>query len=232
MMIAMSSRKVLGFCAALAILAGGSAVLSEVNHESGSTSLIGTMLSRFVVVMAFGTFGMYAAQESNLRGSILLTSDETGNTFRELVNYGVLPGVVLGLINYLFFFTYRYSSFVVPRIREMDDLYDSFIVSLDTGIVEEVLYRLFIMSCLLFLFQHLYRKIKPIQPVLVSILPRAMALVLTSLLFAMAHNIYGFTAAFVGGMFLGLIFFKGGIESAVAAHFVANFFFFSVSYLS
>ncbi len=231
-MIAMSSRKVLGFCAALAILAGGSAVLSEVNHESGSTSLIGTMLSRFVVVMAFGTFGMYAAQESNLRGSILLTSDETGNTFRELVNYGVLPGVVLGLINYLFFFTYRYSSFVVPRIREMDDLYDSFIVSLDTGIVEEVLYRLFIMSCLLFLFQHLYRKIKPIQPVLVSILPRAMALVLTSLLFAMAHNIYGFTAAFVGGMFLGLIFFKGGIESAVAAHFVANFFFFSVSYLS
>ena len=231
-MIAMSSRKVLGFCAALAILAGGSAVLSEVNHESGSTSLIGTMLSRFVVVMAFGTFGMYAAQESNLRGSILLTSDETGNTFRELVNYGVLPGVVLGLINHLFFFTYRYSSFVVPRIREMDDLYDSFIVSLDTGIVEEVLYRLFIMSCLLFLFQHLYRKIKPIQPVLVSILPRAMALVLTSLLFAMAHNIYGFTAAFVGGMFLGLIFFKGGIESAVAAHFVANFFFFSVSYLS
>lgn len=231
-MIAMSSRKVLGFCAALAILAGGSAVLSEVNHESGSTSLIETMLSRFVVVMAFGTFGMYAAQESNLRGSILLTSDETSNTFQELVNYGVLPGVVLGLINYLFFFTYRYSSFVVPRIREMDDLYDSFIVSLDTGIVEEVLYRLFIMSCLLFLFQHLYRKIKPIQPVLVSILPRAMALVLTALLFAMAHNIYGFTAAFVGGIFLGLIFFKGGIESAVAAHFVANFFFFSVSYLS
>ena len=59
-----------------------------------------------------------------------------------------------------------------------------------------------------------------------------MALVLTSLLFAIAHNIYGFTAAFVGGVVLGLIFFKGGIESAVAAHFVANFFFFSVSYLS
>ena len=232
MMVAMSPKKVLGFCAVLAILAAGVGVLSELNDESGSASLTWTMISRFVVVMAFGAFGMYAAQESSLRGSIVLTSDEASATFQDFVNYGILPGILLGLINYLFFFSYRYSPFVAPRIREMDDLYDSFIISLDTGIVEEVIYRLFIMSCLLFLFQQLYRKVKPIQPLLVSILPRAMALVLTSLLFAMAHNIYGFTAAFVGGVLLGLIFFKGGIESAVAAHFVANFFFFSVSYLS
>ena len=230
-MVAMSSKKVLGFCAVLALVAGGAAVLSELDYESGSASLTWTMISRFVVVMAFGTFGMYAAQESNLRGSIVLTSDDAGATFRDLFNYGILPGVVLGLINYLFFFSYRYSPFVVPRIREMDNLYDSFIISLDTGIVEEVVYRLFIMSCLLFLFEQLYRKVKPIQPLLVSILPRAMALVLTSLLFALAHNIYGFTAAFVGGVVLGLIFFKGGIETAIAAHFVANFFFFSVSYI-
>ncbi len=230
-MVAMSSKKVLGFCAALAILAGGTAVLSELNYESGSASLTWTMIARFVQVMAFGTFGMYAAQESNLRGSIVLTSDDSRATFQDLVNYGILPGVVLGLINYLFFFSYRYSPFVAPRIREMDDLYDSFIISLDTGIFEEVVYRLFIMSCLLFLFQHLYQKVKPIQPLLVAILPPAMALVLTSLLFAMAHNIYAFTAAFVGGVLLGLIFLKGGIESAVAAHFVANFFFFSVAYI-
>jgi len=47
----------------------------------------------------------------------------------------------------------------------------------------------------------------------------------------MVHNVYGFTAAFFGGMLLGLIYIQSGIESAIAAHFCANFFFFSASYL-
>ena len=114
----------------------------------------------------------------------------------------------------------------------MEDVYHSFLVSFDASIFEEVVYRLFIMSCLMFLIQHLYRGIKSAWPALVSVLPRAMALVISSLLFAVAHNVYGFTGAFCGGLMLGFIFMKSGIESAIAAHFVANFLFFSVSYLS
>jgi membrane protease YdiL (CAAX protease family) len=57
-------------------------------------------------------------------------------------------------------------------------------------------------------------------------------LVISSLLFAMVHNIYGFTAAFFGGVLLGIIYLRSGIESAIAAHFCANFLFFSASYLS
>jgi membrane protease YdiL (CAAX protease family) len=114
----------------------------------------------------------------------------------------------------------------------MEDVCDSFLVSFDASIFEEVVYRLFIMSCLMFLIQHLYQGIKSLWPVLVSVLPRAMALVLSSLLFAVAHNVNGFTGAFSGDLILGLIFMKSGIESAIAAHFVANFLFFSVSYLS
>jgi hypothetical protein len=38
-----------------------------------------------------------------------------------------------------------------------------------------------------------------------------MAVVLSSLLFAMVHDIYAFTAAFFGGMLLGMIYIKGGI---------------------
>lgn len=223
--------KVFGFCAVLAMLAASAAVLVELSSESSLPSLAWTMVSRFVTVMAFGTFGMYIARESNLRGSLLMTSKGRAATFQELLNFGVLPGIVLGLINYLFFFRYRHSQYVVARIREMDTFYDSFILSLDAGVVEEVVYRLFIMSCLLFLFQHLYEKIQAVRPLLASILPPVLALVLTSLLFAMAHNIYGFTAAFAGGLFLGFIFLKGGIESAITAHVGANFFFFSASYL-
>ncbi len=232
MMVAMNPRTAFGFCAVLAVLAASVAVLSELNHESGSASLTWTMISRFVVVMAFGTFGIYSARESNLRGSIVVTSDDVPSALQDLINYGVLPGLVLGLINYLFFFRYRYSPFVVPRIREMESVYDSFIISLDSAFSEEVIYRLFIMSCLLYVLQQLYKKIRPTWPFLVSVLPSAMALVLSSLLFALAHNIYGFTAALLGGLLLGAIYLRSGIESAIAAHFGANFLFFSAVYLT
>jgi hypothetical protein len=148
------------------------------------------------------------------------------------VSYGVLPGLILGLINYFFFFEYSYMPHVLTRIREISNVYDSFIISLESGMAEEVVYRLFILSCLIFSFRHLYAKLKPLWPGAVAILPMVLSLVLSSLLFGMVHNVYGFTAAFFGGMVLGLIYLKSGIESAIAAHFCANFFFFSAAYLS
>jgi membrane protease YdiL (CAAX protease family) len=98
--------------------------------------------------------------------------------------------------------------------------------------LEEVLFRLFILSCFLFSFRQLYARLAPVWPSLVAILPKALSVVLSSLLFAMLHTVYGFTAAFFGGMLLGLIYIHSGIESAIAAHFSANFLFFSAVYLS
>jgi len=114
----------------------------------------------------------------------------------------------------------------------MSSVYDSFVISLDSGMWEEVIFRLFILSCFLFSFRHLYSRLAPLWPGLVSILPTALSIVLSSLLFGLMHTIYGFTAGFFGGIFLGLIYMKSGIESAIAAHFCANFLFFSASYLS
>ena len=231
MMVAMSPKTLFGFCAVLAILAAGTAALSELNQASGSTSVIWIMISRFVVVMAFGTFGLYAAQGSNLRGSVAATAEDAQSAFQDMINWGILPGLVLGVLNYLFFFRYRYSPFVAPRIRDMENFYDAFLLSLDSGLIEEAFFRLFVLSSMLFMFQHLYQKIKTIWPTLVFVLPRAMALVLSSLLFALAHNIYGFTAAFCGGLILGFIYLGGGIESSIAAHFAANFLFYTMSYV-
>jgi hypothetical protein len=150
----------------------------------------------------------------------------------DFINYGILPGVVLGVINYFFFFSYRYSPAVAPRIREIHSFYDSFILSFDSGLWEEIIFTLFILSCLIFTFRNLYARVKPLWPSVVAILPVAMAIVLSSLLFAMVHDVYAFTAAFFGGMLLGMIYLKGGIEGAIAAHFVANFVFFSALLLN
>jgi hypothetical protein len=217
---------------ALALLTAMVAGLSVLNTRNSVDSPTWIMISRFVVVLVFGTFGLAVALESQLPGSLLINVEEWSLTIRDFINYGVLPGLVLGLINYFFFFTYRYSPLVASRIRDMKSIYDSFIISLYSGMAEEIVYRLFILSCFLFSFRHLYSRIAPLWPGTVSILPKAMSVVLSSLLFAMVHNIYGFTAAFFGGMLLGLIYIRSGIESAIAAHFCANFLFFSASYLS
>jgi hypothetical protein len=232
MMVGMRLQKIMGITVVLALLTAAAAGLSALNAQTSVTSPTWTIISRFVIVLVFGSFGLAVARESQLQGSLFIGFEDWSLTVRDIVNYGVLPGLVLGLINYFFFFTYRYSPLVVPRIRDMQSVYDSFVVSLDTGMIEEVLFRLFILSCFLFSFRYLYSRLAPLWPGVVAILPKALAVVLSSLLFAMAHNIYGFTAAFFGGMLLGFIYIQSGIESAIAAHFCANFLFFSASYLS
>jgi hypothetical protein len=231
-MVSMRLQKIMAVTVALALLTAMAAGLSVLNTRNSVASPTWTMISRFVVILVFGTFGLAVARESQLQGSLLINVEEWSLTIRDIINYGVLPGLVLGLINYFFFFTYRYSPLVASRIREMKSIYDSFLISADSGIAEEIVYRLFILSCFLFSFRHLYSRIATLWPSTVAILPKAMSVVLSSLLFAMVHNIYGFTAAFFGGMFLGLIYIQSGIESAIAAHFCANFLFFRASYLS
>lgn len=232
MMVGMRLQKIMVITVVLALLTAVAAGLSVLNVRNSGASPTWTMISRFVVVLVFGTFGLAVARESQIRGSLFIGFEEWSLTLRDIVNCGVLPGLVLGLINYFFFFPYRYSQQVAPAIRDIKSLYDSFVISLNTGMLEEVLFRLFILSCFLFSFRQLYARLAPLWPGVVAILPKALAVVLSSLLFAMLHTIYGFTAAFFGGMLLGLIYIHSGIESAIAAHFSANFLFFSASYLS
>src|SRR5262249_1074641 len=171
MMVGMRLQKIMGITVVLALLTAVAAGLSVLNARNSVTSPTWTSLSRFVVGVVFGSFGLAVARESQLRGSLFIGSEDWSLTLRDIVNYGVLPGLVLGLINYFFFFTYRYSQAVVPRIRDMQSLYDSFVVSLYTGMLEEVLFRLFILSCFLLSFRYLYSRLAPLWPGVVAILP-------------------------------------------------------------
>jgi len=232
MMVGMRLQKIMGITVVLALLtalAAGLSVLNSRNAAVGSPTWV--MISRFVEVLIVGSFGLAVARESQIPGSLFIGFEDWRLTLRDIINYGILPGLVLGLINYFFFFTYRYSPNVVSQIRDMHSIYDSFLVSLGS-LQEETLFRLFTLSCFLFSFRHLYSRLARLWPGVVAILPKALSVVLSSLLFAMAHTVDGFTAAFFGGIFLGLIYIQSGIESAIAAHFCANFLFFSASYLS
>src|SRR5438094_5731315 len=174
MMVGMRLQKIMGITVVLALLTAVAAGLSVLNARNSVDSPTWTMISRFVVVLVFGSFGLAVARESQLQGSVFMSVEEWSLTVRDIINYGVLPGLVLGLINYFFFFTYRYSPLVASRIRDMKSVYDSFIISLDSGMAEEIVYRLFILSCFLFFFRHLYSRIAILLPVVVAILTNAM----------------------------------------------------------
>lgn len=223
----MPLRKVLIFSLALSVLTGLTTLVSILQGSAAAESAI----SRFLVTLVFTPLGLRAAFESQLRGSIVLTAAEWSSAVRDLINFGILPGLVLGLVNYFFFYTYRYSPFVTARIRDMSTFDDAVLLSLESGLIEEVVYRLFILSCFYFVLRHLYRQIKPSWLAGRAVIPEVLSLVVSSLLFAVAHNPYGFTAAFSGGILLGIIYLRSGIESSIAAHFSANLLFYSASYI-
>src|SRR6185295_14428694 len=230
-MIHMRLQRILGFSAALAVATAVVAGLSAFQAGDAPGSVGWKMVRSFVVVQVYGFFGLFMARDSGIAGSLLIGTRDWVDDVRDVVNWGILPGLVIGVINYLFFFAYRYSPFVIPRIREMKSGYDAFILSMESSITEESIYRLFIMSSMLYLFRRLYSKLKPLWPSAVEFLPTVLALVMSSLVFGLAHSYYGFTAAFFGGMLLGGIYLRSGIECSIAAHFAANFLFFTASYL-
>ena len=107
----MRLRKSGVFLIVLALLTAAVAALSSRDGWEGIT--------RFVVILVFGAMGLFIADRSQIKGSLIIASEDTASTIRDVLNFGILPGLVLGLINYLFFFAYRYSPYVHPRIRNI-----------------------------------------------------------------------------------------------------------------
>src|SRR5207249_11058384 len=110
MMISMRLEKIMAIAVVLAVLTAVASGLSVLNTRNSVVSPAWTMISRFIVVPVFGSFGLAVARESQLQGSLLLNVEEWSLTVRDIVNYGVLPGLALRLINYFLVVTYRYGS--------------------------------------------------------------------------------------------------------------------------
>src|SRR5947199_8543731 len=124
----MRLEKIMAVAVVLAVLTAVTAGLSVLNARNSMVSPAWTMISRFIVVLVFGSFGLAVARESQLHGSLFINVEEWSLTVRDIVNYDVLPGFVLGLINYFLFLTYRYSPLVASRFRGINTIYDSFFI--------------------------------------------------------------------------------------------------------
>ncbi len=190
------------------------------------------VFERFVVTLVFGGLGLFMAESSRIRGSHIVSSESPLPVIRDVILFGLVPGIILGAINYYFFFGYRYSPYVLPRIRELHSVYDSLLLSLEIGFTEEVIYRLFFLSCILYTVKYLNLRRLGGGSAPVSSVPFSVALTASSLIFAFAHRSpLSFQAAFLGGLVLGGIYITKGVEAAIAAHVTADFLFFTASYI-
>ena len=69
----MRLQKIMVVAVVLALLTALAAGLSVLNTRSSVESPTWTMISRFVVVLVFGSFGLAVARESQLQGSVFIS---------------------------------------------------------------------------------------------------------------------------------------------------------------
>jgi membrane protease YdiL (CAAX protease family) len=145
--------------------------------------------------------------------------------------YGALAGVAMGLAHHRWHLLYRLNARVPFRLRRMQSFYDSFVLSLSAAVTEELVFRLLLFTSFLWILGRFFRPIMEMNQGFNRWIPLVFALVFSSLLFGFVHGVYGFLFAFGAGGVLCLIFLRGGLESAVLAHFLANLVFFNLTYL-
>lgn len=148
-----------------------------------------------------------------------------------LVCFGLIPGGVMGITYSRLFTNYRFSRRVPFRIRVMANHYDTFLLSLRAGVTEELVFRFLLFTAFFYILKRMFHPLIEQGFGMTRWIPFLFSLLLSSLLFGVAHGTYGFMIAFLAGIGLGIVYFKAGLESAILAHFLADFFFFNMTYL-
>src|SRR5437867_3886465 len=148
-----------------------------------------------------------------------------------LLGFGLIPGGVMAITYHRLFAPYRFSSRVPVRIRAIENHYDTFLLSLRAAVTEELVFRFLLLTAFFYILKKIFRPLIDEGFGITQWIPFLFSLLLSSLLFGVVHGTYGFMIAFLAGIGLGIVYFKAGLESAILAHFLADFFFFNMTYL-
>jgi membrane protease YdiL (CAAX protease family) len=224
--------KWLGVSLSLGLLSAMVLTASELNVFPERTFSPYDFLQNFFVYTACTLTALIFAEKVSLETFLLATRKSWLRKAGLLLGYGALTGVAMGLAYHGAFGAYRFSPRVPFRVQQMKTNYDNFILSLSAAITEEVVFRLLLFTGFFYVLDRLFRPLMSVNPGLSRPIPLLFSLVLSSLLFGAVHGAYGFLFAFVAGIALCLIFLRGGLESAIFAHFLTDVVFFRLTYLS
>lgn len=215
----------LGLACALILTASESLI-----HPELYFSLL-DFLQNVSVYSACTLLALLFAEQCRLQGFLV---ERDGSWIKKVILvliYGGLGGIAMGLVYHRWYAALRLSARVPFRLRRMTTFYGAFILSLSAAVTEELVFRLLLFTSFLWILGWLFRPILTMNGGLNRQIPLVFAIVFSSLLFGLVHGVYGFLFAFGAGVTLCLIFLRGGLESAVLAHFLADLVFFNLTYL-
>jgi membrane protease YdiL (CAAX protease family) len=176
--------------------------------------------------------GLIFAHKVSFRGFLWNRSDTRAHKAIALLAYGGLPGMLIGLAYTRQFIPYRFSPRVPIWIRLIQSPYDTLIYSLRAAITEELVFRFLLLTGFLYVLTRLFQPLATQGFRAARWIPLVFSVLLSSLLFGVAHGLFGFTNAFLASLVLSVCFLRGGFESAALCHFVADFIFYNLVYLN
>jgi len=197
---------------------------------------IKTLNTYFIYILYFCLFfvtsfiGLKLADKVQLIGLLANAKIKFNNKMKKFILYGFLVGILLGVFNTFVYFQVKDSPNLPNWLRTFHNLYDTFILSARASLMEETIFRLFLFSLLVWGGMKLREKWKIFEKGLDYKTAIIIAIIVSSGLFGVMHGA-GFIIASIAGVILAIVYWQGGWESCVIAHFIGNFMAFSIVFL-
>ncbi len=215
-------------------LGGVAALVHELAEINSQTALL------FSLVSLLRSYGLYAsccflslvfAEKVSVQPFLVEKEKRVERRVMSLLFYGLLPGILIGLVYTKQFAPFRYSPRVPLWIRLIEGQYDVFIYSLRAAVTEELAFRLLLFTAFLYILRRAFHPLLSQGCGITRWIPLMFSVLVSSLLFGTVHGLYGFSNALVAGIILCICFLRGGFESAVLCHFMADFVFYNLVYV-
>jgi len=224
-------KPLLGLALCLGFVASVVNTLSELHFQLAPGFSLREFLRQFSLYGSCCLLGAIFAEKIPMHVLLIRREGSWSKKLLLLVLFGIIPGVSIGVAYYYLFAPYRFNPLVPFWIRKLGSPYDTFILSLRASVTEELVFRFLLLTAFFYILKRAFHPLIEQGFGLTQWIPVLFSVLFSSLLFGVVHGAYGFMTAFLAGIALCLSFFRGGLESVILAHFLADFLFFNWTYL-
>ncbi|MGE5630140.1 MAG: type II CAAX prenyl endopeptidase Rce1 family protein [Caulobacteraceae bacterium] len=194
-----------------ALLTAGADLLGATNISPNNEPVYSALFDFFMLILC-GLLGICMISQA---GTPFLSKYEVENSSKTLIKswlIEVLISCLLIAINtYAWYISYQQAARYLPWVSNLTPL-NAVLFSAKAALLEEIIFRLFIFSLLLFVLKNFFNsdKIKVI-----------LSLVISALLFSYLLHSGSFVSS-IAGVILGYIYYSKGLVPAMAVHFIAD----------
>ena len=205
--------------------------LAEMNAQTSPNFSPLNLLQQYGLYASCCFLALVFAQKVSFEGLLWKRSKSRSSKTLDLFAYGALPGILIGLVYTKQFIPFRYSPLVPIWIRLIQSPYDTIIYSLRAAITEELVFRFLLFTGFFYILARIFQPLIDRGQAMARWIPLLFSVLISSLLFGIAHGLFGFASAFLASLILCLCFVRGGFESVALCHFIADFVFYNLVYL-